>query len=410
MRAYLTAAEAAQELGISLPTLYSYVSRGLIRSEDADRSRRTRRYHAEDVQQLKERQELRRDPTKIIDTALHWGTPMLDSAITLIDGGRLYYRGQDALELAENETVERVAALIWTGEVTRATELFRGMPDDFSPRCRALRACLSHSAAIERFQTLLPAAAAEDMAAYDLRPNAVASTGARLLRLLTAIATDVIGTEVVDIAATLQRAWRPDDAGAARLLNAALILCADHELNVSSFTARCVASAGSPPHAVVSAGLAALQGGKHGGATARVEALFRETGSAGNARSAVVARIRRGETIPGFGHQLYPAGDPRGRLLLEWTLRAYPDSPAVALANSLESAAGSALDDYPNLDFGLATLCSAMELPSGTALTLFALGRTIGWIGHAIEEYQSNRLIRPRAHYIGVLPQLKSIT
>jgi citrate synthase len=159
----------------------------------------------------------------------------------------------------------------------------------------------------------------------------------------------------------------------------------------------------------VSAGLAALQGGKHGGATARVEALFQETGSAGNARAVITGRIRRGEMIPGFGHPLYPQGDPRGRLLLEWTTRTYPNAPAVALANALAEAAGPALDDYPNLDFGLATLCSALELPAGSALTLFALGRTIGWIGHAIEEYQSNRLIRPRARYVGVPPHSESI-
>jgi citrate synthase len=400
--AYLTAQEAAQELGISLPTLYSYVSRGLIRSEDADRGRRTRRYAAEDVLRLKERQEQRRDPAKAVDAALHWGAPMLASAITLIDRGRLYYRGRDALALAETETPERVAALIWTGEPERAEELFAAADGALSPRCLALQACLPHGSAMERFQVLLPTAA-DDAAAYDLRPHVVAHTGARLLRLMIALAADRPHLDA-DIAAALQRAWRPDRPEATGLLSAALILCADHELNISSFTARCVASAGSPLHAVVGAGLAALQGIKHGGATARVEALFRETAQPSNARATIADRIRRGEPPPGFGHRLYPQGDPRGRLLLEQTRRLFPSSPAIALADALIAETRAALDEHPNVDFGLVTLCRALELPAGTPLTLFALGRTIGWIGHAGEEYRENRLIRPRANYVGIQP------
>ena len=188
-----------------------------------------------------------------------------------------------------------------------------------------------------------------------------------------------------------------------------MILCADHELNVSSFTARCVASAGSPPYAVVSAGLAALQGIKHGGMSARVEALFGETSRPEQAHKTIAQRIRRGESVPGFGHRLYPEGDPRGKLLLEMVSAAYPQSPGVELAMSLAEAARSVLHEQPNIDFALATLCSALELPPGTAITLFALGRTIGWIGHAIEEYQADHLIRPRAHYTGRPPEASKV-
>ncbi len=396
---YMTAAEAAETLNISLPTLYAYVSRGMIRSDFADRSKRTRRYHAEDVQRLKERKEQRRDPSRAVDTALYWGAPVLDSALTWIDQGRLSYRGQDVSVLAADHSVEEVAALLWLGDRTQGEALFQSAAPAISARCEAVRRHLSGCAPMERFQTLLPLAAIDDLAAYDLRPAAVAQTGARLLRLLTTLAADrpLPGES---IAVTLQRIWRPNDAQAARLFKAALILCTDHELNVSSFTARCVASAGSSPYAVVSAGLAALQGGKHGGSCARVEALLKEVGSPENARTALADRMRRGEITPGFGHPLYPQGDPRGKLLLAWTAQAYPNSPAVALAESLIREAKQAFDDYPNIDFGLVTLCEALGLPAGTAIALFALGRTIGWIGHAIEEYQADRLIRPRAHYI----------
>src|SRR5574341_339203 len=94
---YLTAQEAAGELGITLPTLYAYVSRGLIRSEATGSSKRARRYRAEDVQKLKERQEQRRNPAKVVENALHWGAPVLESAITLLANDRLYYRGYDVL-------------------------------------------------------------------------------------------------------------------------------------------------------------------------------------------------------------------------------------------------------------------------------------------------------------------------
>ena len=115
---YMTAQEAAAELGISLATLYSYVSRGYIRSEAADERRRTRRYRREDVWKLKQRKEQRRNPEKAAAGALHWGTPVLESAISLIAENRLYYRGHDVLQLASHSTVEEVAALIWAGALS----------------------------------------------------------------------------------------------------------------------------------------------------------------------------------------------------------------------------------------------------------------------------------------------------
>jgi excisionase family DNA binding protein len=107
---YLTAGQAAKELGVSLATLYAYVSRGMIRSEAVGRSR-SRRYRAEDVRRLKERKERRRDPDGVVEGALHWGTPVMESGITLIADGRLYYRGRDVADLAAGSTVEEVAAL-----------------------------------------------------------------------------------------------------------------------------------------------------------------------------------------------------------------------------------------------------------------------------------------------------------
>src|SRR6266508_3655076 len=262
---FLTAQEAAAELGVKLPTLYSYVSRGLIRSEASGNITRERRYYAEDVQHLKERQEQRRDPSNAIAGALHWGAPLLESALTLISDGKLYYRGYDAVMLASRHTVEEVAGLLWEGNLhTQNNSLNKPITKSVRAQMESLVALVRPYPLIESFQIALLMTASEDPTAYDLRPSAVKQTGSRILRLLTAVATGRVDEK--GIAQTLAQSWMPGQPSkVTSLLNAALILLADHEFNVSSFTARCVASARATPYEVVTAGLAALQGAKHGG-------------------------------------------------------------------------------------------------------------------------------------------------
>ncbi len=176
-----------------------------------------------------------------------------------------------------------------------------------------------------------------------------------------------------------------------------------------------MASAGAPPQAAVTAGLAALGGSRHGGQTERVEALLDEVappaarsasrGSGGAAvRDRLAGRLRRGEEIPGFGHALYPDGDPRARLLLELAAASRPRSPHLEAASQLAAAALELLGERPNLDFGLVTLARALDLPPGAPLALFAVGRSVGWIAHVLEQYADSRLIRPRARYAGPEP------
>jgi citrate synthase len=208
------------------------------------------------------------------------------------------------------------------------------------------------------------------------------------------------------IAQTLAQSWMPGQPSkVTRLLNAALILLADHELNVSSFTARCVASAGATPYEVVTAGLAALQGAKHGGTVNRVEALLDEIQRPANAARVLSRRLKRGDDIPGFGHRLYPGGDPRARMLLELMAETISRSPALSLSRAVIQEAKALIGEEPNSDFALAVLARLLNLPEGYGLGIFALGRTIGWLAHAIEQYQSDRIIRPRARYVGHLPQ-----
>lgn len=399
--AYMTAQEAAAALDISLSTLYAYVSRGLIRSEAVGKTR-TRRYRVEDIHTIQHRKEQRRNPSKVAEHALRWGEPILESAISLIADGQVYYRGHNALTLATTRTVEEVAWLIWTGNLSHPPDIPSG--PDLSSRWETIRHSMSNLPAFEAIQVLLPLAAAEDWTAYDIRPTAAAHTGLRILRLLAAIAVGQ-WPSTQPIAGILQHGWTPTTPQAITGLNTALIICADHELNISSFTARCVASAASTPYAAVIAGLAALQGTKHGGHTARVEALFSEVGTPQHARTVLSQRLRRGEAMPGFGQHLYPAGDPRCQHLLKLTEKICPNVPAVVLSQAIREAAYDLIGEYPNVDYGLVTLALALNLPPSGALTLFAIGRAIGWIGHAIEAYQEDQLIRPRARYVGVAPE-----
>ncbi|HWJ14930.1 MAG TPA: citrate synthase family protein [Gemmatimonadaceae bacterium] len=389
--AWISAAEAARNLDVTRATLYAYVSRGFIRSEAGPGASRARRYSRDDVERLRRRAAERRDPDKVAAHALQWGMPVLESSITLIADDTLYYRGHDVVSLAHDASVEAVASLIWTGRLDdRRPEFAPPAPSVPAPRSTPF---------IVRAQAALALASAVDHQAFDLRSDAVVRAGWRILDLLVGIeAPRARGP--IDVA--LARGWRLRP-GADAVVRAAIILCADHELNVSAFTARCVASAGSNPYAVVTAGLAALEGTKHGGSTARVEATLAAMRRERSLRAALAERLRHGQRIDGFGHPLYRQGDPRAAALLDMLERRYPKSPELRYARDFARAATALTGERPNVDFALGAVSRVLGLPSGSGLTLFAIGRTIGWIGHAIEQYAVDHIIRPRAKYVGVV-------
>lgn len=152
---------------------------------------------------------------------------------------------------------------------------------------------------------------------------------------------------------------------------------------------------------VVTAALAALQGHRHGGETERTAAMLDEKGSPA---SVIAARLRRGERVSGFGHPLYPGGDPRGAALLSLARQAGKRSKHVDRVEAFVEAGRELLDAAPTLDLGLVALSRALGLPPRAPLSLFAVGRTVGWIAHAIEQYASEPMIRPRARYVGPDP------
>ena len=231
---WMTAADAARALGVSRATLYAYVSRGRIRSQAMPGSARARGYARDDVERLRRRTEERRAPDKAAARSLQWGLPVLESSIALIDGQRLFYRGHDAVSLARTRSLEEVASLIWTGGFTTSAA-GPASPD-------RVPAVDPQAPFVARAQAMLALAAASDPSAVDPRPEAVVRSGWRILRMLVQAATARASREST-LEAALAQGWRLD-RHAADLVRAVLVLCADHELNVSSFTARCVASAG----------------------------------------------------------------------------------------------------------------------------------------------------------------------
>lgn len=388
---YLNSTEATALLGVSRATLYAYVSRGLLHAHAADTPRESR-YLREEVEQLARQRGQGRKPREVAQAALNWGLPVLESSITLIEQGRLYYRGEDAVDWARSHTLEETAALLWQYPADAA---FAAHAVEAAPVLPDLQQRMAGQPCENTLLALFTVASDDAAtAAWQQSPERLAAGCGALLRLLAAC---LLGTAPDKTPIHLQcaQAWGLDAQGA-DLVRMALVLCADHELNASGFTARCVASTGASLRAAVVGGLAALTGGRHGGTTARVEALWDELGEA-QAPARLRQRLARGETLPGFGHHLYPEGDVRAALLLEMLPR---QGPAAALTAEVMALTGLA----PSVDFALVALRRHLQLPAGSAFGLFALGRCAGWLAQALEQRATRQIIRPRAAYTGPRP------
>ncbi len=394
----LTARETAERLGVKLDTLYAYVSRGLLRSVEVPDSRE-RGYRPEDVEHFRTKRGAAR---AVRGTGTEALMPVIGSSICLIEGGRLYYRGYDAIGLAETATLEDVATLLWQTAETPSRSAPHpgplpagGAREDPAPREGEARLGL-----IERCQVRLARLAAADPGALDLSRVGIARTGRLILAELAACVGDAAAA-AEPAHRLLAGQWRLDAAGG-DLVRRCLVLLADHELNASTFVARCVASTGATPYAVVSAALSALSGRRHGGASARAEALFHEIARGDTPMAAMAARLARDDDLPGLGHPLYPDGDPRAVAIVEAISVARPQAGARVAAAAI--AAMQLTSQYPNVDFALGATTLTLGLPQGSALGLFLVARTVGWIAHAIEQYESGILIRPRARYTGPRP------
>lgn len=398
---WVDARAAARYLGIQVRSLYAYVSRGQVRSVPGARGR-PRLYSQTDLERLRVRRDARSGHGPVAAAAMRWGEPVLDSAITALTPRGPAYRGKLAVELVASEApFEHVAELLWSGYLPdhpiqwpRATlplaALARLIPEGAKP--------------IEAMSLVVQVAALADPGRDDRRPDAMVARGRQLIPLLAAALAPGLGAAsftralgAPTVARIAARALAADDE-LAPVIDRVLVLLADHELNASSFAARIAASTGADPYACVSAALATASGPRHGSAPEEVARFADELGSPESARTAVRALRKRGLVPPGFGHTLYPEGDPRARPVLEAVAK-LPHRNARLVRALL--AVADATDAPPTIDVGLAALAAAIGAPPSAATGLFAVARSAGWLAHALEQRAAGSRLRPRARYIG---------
>lgn len=376
---WIDSREAQRLLGVRAQTLYAYASRGMFRRKPDQLDGRRSLYRRSEVERQAALNGRSRKLADVAATTIDWGEPVLDSAISCVRDGRLFYRGQDAVYLAETADLETVAKILIGQECSAAPVRSRPpVPEG--------------STGVERLLRLLAEAASSARPAADLDARARVDEATGLLDRIA----DAIGGEVVAgaIHQRLSIGWGLDPNGSgADTIRRCLVLLADHELNASTFAARVTASTGASLAAALLSGLCALTGPRHGGMGTEVQALIDEA-QRGGAEAAVKARFDERGVLPGFGHPLYPLGDVRAVRMLDG-LKLSPVNAQVMDASCRISAS------HPNVDFALSATCDALDLPAEAAFGLFAVGRSAGWLAHAIEQLESGKLIRPRARYIG---------
>lgn len=394
---WLSAREAASFLDVKLSTLYAYASRGLVESVPGPHGR-GRRYDADSLALHKARQEARSGHGPVAAAALRFGEPILETSISDIRSDGPYYRGHALHALCrERRSFESVAELLWHGA---AHEPWPSRPFKLPLRRPRVPSPNAYLAAAVACAALLD----------EQRHGASDREEHTRARRLIAWLASIVGGAPVRAQAACSIAERvlagygvKASTTSLHAVDRALIVCADHELNPSTFAVRVTASAGADLYACLGAGFHALSGVRHGGVTAQVEALLDEIRTPARAASVVRDRLARGERIPGFGHKLYPEGDPRARMLLALAKEARPQR-SLAVLEALVAAMKKARQPAPNLDAGLIAVRCALGLPRGAASGLFAIGRSAGWVAHALEQRARAHVLRPRARYVASPP------
>ncbi|WP_018333754.1 citrate synthase [Actinomycetospora chiangmaiensis] len=369
----LTTTEAAARLGVKPETLYAYVSRGLLTSQRGTGGRPST-FDAAEVDALVAGRGRR--PTGVAET--------ITTRLTLVEPDDVVVRGHRLVDLARVETPERMAALLWLGDldaplpdgdpdaavVATVRGLVAGMPGDPRP--------------VDRLRLAVAALAPSDPWRFDL--DAAVATGLRCWRGMTA-ALGGLWPALSD------RPEPPD------VLRTALVLLADHGLAASTLAARVAASARAHPYAVVSAGLGALDGPVHGTASTAAYRFLAE--ALDDPGRAVTDRLRAGERLPGFGHSIYRERDPRTDVLLG----TIAGSQEAALVGELAAQVAGRPGVFPNVDLGLAAVMHAHGMRPDAGEAVFAVARTVGWIAHALEQYAEPGLrFRVTGTYAGPRP------
>jgi citrate synthase len=392
----MTAAEAADRLGVKQATLYAYVSRGMLSRRRADDGK-TSLFDAAEVERLARKGRPRR-PAGVLDITV-------ETQLTEIAGDQLRFRGRDAVELARTRSFEDVAELLWTGDLpAEAGSAWQASSEALAAGRAAQAALPSGTLPLERLQVILPAMAVTDPLRLQFAPAAVAAAGRSIIAGMVGCLPGIAAAPDAPLA---QRLWerltdqRPT-AALMRAMSSAMVLAADHELTSSTLAARAAASVLADPYAVVATGLGAMSGALHGGASLTAESMLAAADEPADVPRVVAELLRRGEKIPGFGHFVYKSGDPRAEMLLGLVRAAAPRSRRLAVAEAVLAEVGRRPLPGPNIDFALATLTQVAGLRRGSGEAIFAVARSAGLIAHAMETYATGIPIRPRAVYTGV--------
>jgi len=389
---WMTASQALRTLEVRPQTLYANVSRKRIRAKADPKDPRRSLYHEGDVRRLARKRGGARKAEEVAAAAIEWGTPVLASAVSTVAGGRLWYRGEDAVLLAEAKTLEEIAVLLWG--VSDPQSLQRNSSAAEAASRRPRDTARPSSSELSRVFLELARRVNEDPPSHG---RTLAVLQAEAAEVLATVADAMLGSSAAAaLHQRLAKAWGRADAS--DLIRRSLVLLADHELNASTFATRVTVSTGASLAAGVLGGLATLTGPLHGGAAAGVRELMDAASSQG-AEAAIRDRLAQGRPMAGFGHPLYPAGDPRAAALLQ---RLQVPPGLAEIRDLVEDLVG----ERPNIDFALAALTETCRLPRQAPLVLFALARSVGWLAHALEQVTTGRLIRPRARYVGPAPRL----
>ena len=352
------------------------------------------------------------------------GVVAAETALCDLDGahGRLAYGGYDIDELARQATFEEVAYLLWHGELPKAGQL-----DQFTIGLIAARPipdALAKTFALlpkktDPMRVLQAAVAILGMDDPDATDNWRAANVRKATRLTSQMATAICahhrirqGQEPVPPARDLGHAanflymltgQRPSSP-AAKAFDASLTLYAEHELNASTFTTRVVTSTQSDMHSAVAAGVGALKGPLHGGAGEAVMHTLFEIGEVANVDRFSEQAVATKRRLMGFGHRVYKAGDPRAAILrgmAEEACRQSGQFKWYEMAVKLHERINAAKGLIPNVDFYSAPLFYSLGIPVDLFTPVIAAGRIAGWTANIIEQYEDNRLIRPRGDYVG---------
>lgn len=407
----LTAAEAAERLGVKPASLYAYVSRGLI--ERQLHGRRST-FAASDIDRLARTSQRGRFAVRGA------GGPemMFETAITMIDDGQVFYRGCDVIELSRTRTFEEVAWWLWSGDWPAAAGDDRREPTAAWPLPAQLAAAAARARGlvegevypIDLFSIVVAVAATADGLRHDLSKRAVMLTGKGIIALLVD-SLPVVGrlTKSAEQGSIAARLWPrltrlPATPKRLAVLNAALVMMADHELAPSTLAARVAAMNRANPYAVIATGLGPSSGLYHAANATEVESLLADALSE-DVQRAMGSRLRHGRAIQGFGQRLYPTGDPRGAELLRRLPELAASRSRVAVVDRMLAIAEERQFAPPNAELGLGALSFLSEMVPGASQGIAVLARTAGWIAHAIEEYGSgHEPFRTRAVYLGPAP------